>query len=38
VSLGGQAWPAGGWVVIAAWTLLLAILARYAYMRDTARV
>ena len=38
VSLGGQAWTAGGWVVVAAWTLVLAILARYAYLRDTARV
>ena len=38
VSLGGQAWTAGGWTVVAAWTLVLAILARYAYLRDTARV
>ncbi len=38
VSLGGQAWTAGGWIVVAAWTLVLAILARYAYLRDTARV
>src|SRR6202042_1727967 len=26
VSLGGQAWTAGGWVVVVAWTLVLAIL------------
>lgn len=38
VSLGGQAWTAGGWVVVAAWTFVLVILARYAYLRDTARV
>jgi hypothetical protein len=38
VSLGGQAWTVGGWIVVAAWTLVLAILARYAYLRDTARV
>ena len=38
VSLGGQAWTAAGWIVVAAWTLVLAILARYAYRRDTARV
>ena len=38
VSLGGQAWTAGGWIVVAAWTLVLAILARFAYLRDTARV
>lgn len=38
VSLGGQAWNATGWTVIASWTIALAILARIAYRRDTARV
>ncbi len=38
VALGGPAWPARGWIVILAWTLLLAALARLAYRRDTARV
>jgi ABC-2 type transport system permease protein len=38
VSLGGQPWSAGGWIVVVAWTCLLAILARFAYLRDTARV
>lgn len=38
VSLGGQAWGATGWIVIAAWTVGLAILARIAYKRDTGRV
>ena len=38
VSLGGHAWTAGGWVVVTAWTVVLAILARFAYLRDTARV
>lgn len=38
VSLGGQAWDATGWIVIAAWTVGLAILARIAYKRDTGRV
>ena len=38
VSLGGQPWNATGWIVIAAWTVVLAILARVAYRRDTARV
>jgi ABC-2 type transport system permease protein len=38
VALGGSAWPARGWIVILAWTLLLAALARRAYRRDTARV
>jgi ABC-2 type transport system permease protein len=38
VSLGGHAWTAGGWIVVAAWTAVLTILARFAYLRDTARV
>lgn len=38
VSLGGQAWDAMGWIVIAGWTVVLAVLARIAYQRDTGRV
>ncbi len=38
VSLGGHAWGATGWIVIAAWTIVLTILARVAFRRDTARV
>lgn len=38
VPLLGQAWSAKGWAVVAAWTALLAGLARLAYLRDTARV
>jgi len=38
VALGGDAWPARGWIVMAVWTVLLAALARRAYRRDTARV
>jgi ABC-2 type transport system permease protein len=38
VSFGGHAWPARGWIVIAAWTVVLAVLAARAYRRDTARV
>ncbi len=34
----GQVWGARGWIVIATWTLLLALAARYAYRRDTQRV
>jgi ABC-2 type transport system permease protein len=37
VSLGGQGWSATGWVVVAAWTVVLSVLAAYAYRRDTAR-
>jgi ABC-2 type transport system permease protein len=38
VSLGGGAWTARGWIVVAAWTVVLMLLARFAYLRDTARV
>ncbi|HTT29343.1 MAG TPA: ABC transporter permease [Solirubrobacteraceae bacterium] len=37
-ALGGSGWPAEGWIVIAAWTAVLAPLAVLAYQRDTARV
>jgi ABC-2 type transport system permease protein len=38
VPLGGDAWGVLGWSVIAGWTLVLGLLARTAYRRDTARV
>jgi len=38
VALGGPAWPARGWIVIAGWTVILSALARRAYRRDTGRV
>ncbi len=38
ISVGGQAWGATGWIVVAAWAVLLAASARVAYRRDTARV
>jgi ABC-2 type transport system permease protein len=37
VSLGGQAWGATGWLVMAAWTAVLTALAVRAYQRDTKR-
>ena len=37
VAPGGHAWTATGWAVIAAWTAVLAALARAAYRRDTER-
>jgi len=37
VALGGQAWGAKGWVVVAVWTVVCTALARLAYRRDTAR-
>jgi ABC-2 type transport system permease protein len=39
VALGGSGWPpAQAWIVIAAWSVVLARLAVVAYRRDTARV
>ncbi len=38
VALTGHAWPAKAWIVIAAWTVVLALLAQRAYRRDTGRV
>ena len=37
-ALGGPGWPAKGWIVIAAWSVVLILLARWAYRRDTQRV
>lgn len=38
VALGGAAWSTTGWLVIAGWTLVLGVLARAAFRRDTERV
>lgn len=38
VALGGHAWPAKGWIVIAAWTFVLSAIAARAYQKDTGRV
>jgi ABC-2 type transport system permease protein len=37
-ALAGGDWPAEGWIVIAAWTAVLAPLAVLVYKRDTSRV
>jgi ABC-2 type transport system permease protein len=37
-ALGGGDWPAEAWIVIAAWTAVLAVLAITVYRRDTSRV
>jgi ABC-2 type transport system permease protein len=37
VALGGRAWTAGGWLVLATWTVAATALAAWAYMRDTQR-
>ena len=38
IALGGHPWGAKAWLVIAAWTVVLAVLARRAYRHDTGRV
>ncbi len=38
VAIGGHAWPAKGWIVMIAWTVVLSVLAARAYRRDTGRV
>jgi ABC-2 type transport system permease protein len=38
VALGGDVWGAKGWLVIAAWSAVLVVLAARAYRRDTKRV
>jgi ABC-2 type transport system permease protein len=38
ISLHGPAWGTQGWVVVFAWTLVLVVVARVAYRRDTHRV
>jgi ABC-2 type transport system permease protein len=37
VGLGGHAWPVQAWLVIAAWTAVLSVIAVRAYRRDTGR-
>ena len=37
-ALGGHDWPVEGWIVIAAWTVVLVPLAVRVYRRDTSRV
>lgn len=38
VSLGGHGWTARGWFIMAAWAVVLAFAAGWAYRRDTQRV
>jgi ABC-2 type transport system permease protein len=38
VAAGGHAWRTEGWLVIVAWTVVLSVLAGWAYRRDTGRV
>jgi ABC-2 type transport system permease protein len=37
VGLGGAAWGRTGWLVVAAWTVAMTVLAARAYRRDTGR-
>jgi ABC-2 type transport system permease protein len=38
IGIGGHTWSRTGWIVIIAWTVVAARLARIAYRRDTKRV
>lgn len=38
VGLGGRAWSATGWAVVATWSVIAAVLAGWAYRRDTKRL
>jgi ABC-2 type transport system permease protein len=38
VAVGGGAWPAKGWFVIAGWTIVGSVLASRAYRRESERV
>ncbi len=38
IAIHGHGWGAKGWVVVIAWTVVLIVLARVAYRRDTQRV
>jgi len=38
IALHGHGWSTKGWVVVGAWTVVLVVLARAAYRRDTQRV
>ena len=38
VASGGKAWGALGWLVVAAWTIVLTAAAAWAYRQDTRRV
>jgi ABC-2 type transport system permease protein len=38
IGVGGDSWGRTGWGVVVAWTVVLVVLARRAYVRDTNRV
>jgi ABC-2 type transport system permease protein len=38
IAIGGQGWTTKGWVVVAVWTVVFVVAARFAYRRDTQRV
>jgi ABC-2 type transport system permease protein len=38
ISLHGRSWGIEGWAVVIGWTIVLAVLAAFAYRRDTERV
>jgi ABC-2 type transport system permease protein len=36
-AIGGSVWPLTGWIVVAVWSVAMAVLAAWAYRRDTAK-
>ena len=38
IGIGGAAWGAEGWLVVAAWSVAMTVVAAWAYRRDTERV
>jgi ABC-2 type transport system permease protein len=38
IALHGHGWRTEGWVVVLVWTVILAVLGRFVYVRDTQRV
>jgi ABC-2 type transport system permease protein len=38
IAVGGEGWDATAWIVIAAWTAVLSVLAVWIYRRDTGRI
>jgi ABC-2 type transport system permease protein len=38
IAVGGKAWGAEGWLVVAGWTVILTAIAVRVYRRDTGRV
>jgi ABC-2 type transport system permease protein len=38
IGIGGEGWPAKGWIVVGVWSVAMAAWAAWAYRRDTRRI